>query len=398
MKNAKKLLASALAACALVTSGGSSVLAAEEVAVNFSKSVALTDMLAGKDGEKNVMFSPTSLNFALGMLCEGAKGTTKEALNAYLGTAEFSEIAADYMEKLPDYNSDDEVQFGYKQKLKIANALWADQKKALKPDFLDRVTGKYKAGLKNADFSRPEQVCDMINEWSDENTEHLIPKIVSPDDVTGADLVLTNSLYFEAPWAKEAWTEMEEPEKFYGFTEEEDVKYMETSGNQYYENEKATAFSRAYQNGIQFMGILPKEEGEFTLEELNIDSLLHSEPEYTRVDCVMPAELNFETTSYLKEQLTELGLGNVFSDEADFSGISDVPSLVSEIIQKTKIELDKNGTKAAAVTAIIEECAMELEEEPEVIKEVVLNRPFAFLIYDERNKEVLFMGKIAVPH
>ena len=151
---------------------------------------------------------------------------------------------------------------------------------------------------------------------------------------------------------------------------------MTCAGDRYYENDKATAFDREYANGLSFVGILPVDEGDFTLEDLDIGGLLKSQPEYDEVQCKMPK------------------LDNIFSSNADFSGIADKNVNVDTILQKTKLELDENGTKAAAVTAVIMECMSAVEEKEPVIKNVELTRPFAFLIYDRSNNEILFMGKV----
>ena len=105
-------------------------------------------------------------------------------------------------------------------------------------------------------------------------------------------------------------------------------------------------------------------------------------------------KLDFETTAILNDILSSLGLDNIFSSNADFSGIADKNVIVDTILQKTKLELDENGTKAAAVTAVIMECMSAVEEKEPVIKNVELTRPFAFLIYDRSNDEILFMGKV----
>ena len=127
---------------------------------------------------------------------------------------------------------------------------------------------------------------------------------------------------------------------------------------------------------------MPNEEGDFTLEDLDIESLLKSKPEYDEVDCKMP-KLNFETSATLNDMLSDLGLENIFSNDADFSGIAD---------KNTKVS-DENGTKAAAVTAAVMECMSAMAPDP-VVKSVELTRPFAFLIFDEMNNEILFMGKV----
>ena len=356
----------------------------------LQNSVKLIDMLSTEASGKNIMFSPTSLNFALGMIAEGAKGETKEVLSAYLGTSDFASYAKEYLDKIQAYNTEDES-YGYQSKVKIADAVWMDDGLTLQEKFKNTVSNSFGAEVKAVDFSATEETCDIINSWCDKNTEGLIPKIITPDlinDNTG--LCLTNSLYFESGWSGEPWNVSDTEENFGKI---EKTKYMTCTGNQYYENDKSTAFGRDYANGLSFIGILPYDEGDFTLEDLDISGLLKSNPEYDAVDCKMP-KLNFETSTVLNDMLSNLGLDNIFSSNADFSGIADQNVNVDTILQKTKLELDENGTKAAAVTAVTMECMSAAVEDDPIIKTVELTRPFAFLIYDRNNDEVLFIGKV----
>ena len=356
----------------------------------LQNSVKMTDKISAEDSGKNIMFSPTSLNFALGMIAEGAKGETKEALSAYLGTNDFASYAKEYLDKIQAYNTEDES-YGYQSKVKIADAVWVDDGLTLQEKFKNTVSDSFGAEVEAVDFSAEEETCDIINSWCDKNTEGLIPKIITPDlinDNTG--LCLTNSLYFESGWSGEPWNVSDTEETF---GENEKTKYMTCTGDQYYENDKATAFGRDYANGLSFIGILPNDEGDFTLEDLDIGGLLKSNPEYDEVDCKMP-KLNFETSTVLNDMLSSLGLDNIFSSNADFSGIADQNVNVDTILQKTKLELDENGTKAAAVTAVTMECMSAAVEDEPIIKTVELTRPFAFLIYDRNNDEVLFIGKV----
>ena len=356
----------------------------------LQNSVKMTDRISAAADGKNIMFSPTSLNFALGMIAEGAKGETKKVLGDYLGTDDFASYAKDYMDKIKEYNTEDE-NYGYKSKLKIADAVWADDELTLQEKFRNTVSDSFGAEVENVDFSAAEKTCGIINSWCDKNTEGLIPEIITPDlisDSTG--LCLTNSLYFESGWSGEPWNVSDTEENFGKI---EKTKYMTCTGDQYYENDKSTAFGRDYANGLSFIGILPNDEGDFTLEDLDISGLLKSNPEYDAVDCKMP-KLNFETSAVLNDMLSNLGLDNIFSSNADFSGIADQNVNVDTILQKTKLELDENGTKAAAVTAVIMECMSAAEEDEPIIKTVELTRPFAFLIYDSSNDEILFMGKV----
>lgn len=367
--------------------------ATDEVAIDkiiaIENSVKLTDKIAAENRNKNIMLSPTSLNFALGMIAEGAKGETKEALKEYLGTDDFAAYAKQYMENIKKYNSDEE-NYGYKSKLKIADAVWADDDLKLQDAFKKSVSSNFSAKVENLDFSNTDKTCKRINKWCDKNTEGMIPKIITPDTISkDTELCLTNSLYFESGWSGDPWTVSNKKEKF---GDKEKTKYMTCAGDRYYENDKATAFGRNYANGLSFIGILPNEEGDFTLEDLDIESLLKSEPEYDEVDCKMP-KLNFETSAILNDMLSDIGLKNIFSNDADFSGIADKNTKVSTILQKTKLELDKNGTKAAAVTMAVMERMSAMAPDP-VVKSVELTRPFAFLIFDEMNNEILFMGKV----
>ena len=381
------------------TAAASEILTSDEYMQNeaninktkaLQNSVKMTDLLSAEASGKNIMFSPTSLNFALGMIAEGAKGETKEILDDYLGTNDFAAYAKEYLDKIKAYNTEDES-YGYQSKVKIADAVWVDNGLTLQEKFKNTVSDSFGAEVEAVDFSAAEKTCDVINSWCDKNTEGLIPKIITPDlinDNTG--LCLTNSLYFESGWNGEPWNVSDTEESF---GKKEKTKYMTCTGDRYYENDKATAFGRDYANGLSFIGILPNDEGNFNLEDLDIGGLLKSNPEYDEVDCKMP-KLNFETSTVLNDMLSSLGLDNLFSSNADFSGIADQNVNVDTILQKTKLELDENGTKAAAVTAVTMECMSATVEKEPIIKTVELTRPFAFLIYDRSNDEILFIGKV----
>ena len=349
----------------------------------IDKSAEIVDYIADNG---NAVYSPTSLNYALGMLMEGAKSDTQEELIKFYGP-ELQENLKTYLRCVESFNIGDKEE---KSKLEIADAVWIDQNLGLKEEYKKAVEDGYQASVESLDFEDSEGSSKKINEWCNEKTEGLIPKIITPDSITpDTGLCLTNSIYFESAWNGDPWNVSEEKEVF---GEDEETNYMVSSGDAYYENNQAIAFGRSYNNGLQFVGILPKVQGNFTLKDLDIYSLLKSTPEYDEVKCKMP-KLNIETSASLTDILNEMGLDNIFSSDADFSGISDQPTHVGSILQKTKLELDENGTRAAAVTAIMVE-TMAMPPADPIVKEVDLNRPFAFLIYDSSNEEVLFLGKV----
>lgn len=363
---------------------------------NVENSILLFDKISAK--LENSMFSPLSLDMALGLLQAGAKGSSGKELEAYLGTDSYADFAEGYMEKVSEkYNSRERV-YGdkyFNNCFEIANSLWADNALPLKPEYRDGVSEKFGAEIRNLDFNNKEETLKSINGWVNDKTHELIPSVLNDyDEDTVAMLV--NTVYFESNW----WDEWDFEESYKqtftlldGSTKE--MPFMRNLFHAYYENEAATAFSAGYRNGMRFIGILPKNEGDFTLSELNIPSLLESESYDYQVRARMP-RLNYETNIPLTEMLKEMGLKVIFSAEnADFSGISEQPLFVSNVLQKTKLELDEYGTKAASVTMIAADSAGSPGEDR--IKEVFLNRPFAFLIYDESENRIVFIGKVTNP-
>lgn len=363
---------------------------------NTINSAIITDMIAEANAGANVMYSPTSLNLALGLAGEGASGEGRELINTFLGTDNYADRAQQLMNGFADYNFEDEYE-GYSCKLEVANALWVDKRIKLNKEFESVASAKYQAKAGEVDFSDAQNACAKINEWANDNTHGLIPAIVDPSVINpDTRLCITNSLYFESAWSEEWNLSPNEADftLFDGSTQQ--INYISSEGGAYYENEYATAFSCSYINGIKFIGILPKAEGEFTLEGLDIDSLLASKNyNHDELYYKMP-RLNFETSNSLNDAFKAIGMGKLFGEGAGFDGIAQDDNLfISSIIQKTKLELDQYGTKAAAVTAIMMDCetATMIEEDP-IVRRVYLDRPFAFLIYDEENAEILFMGKV----
>ena len=139
---------------------------------NMDMSIQTVDKIAEMLSGKNIMFSPTSLNFALGMLQSGAEGKSKDVLSDYLGTDDFASYAKSYMERIQDFNTNDEAN-DYQTKLSIANAVWVDDQIALKDEFEDAVSEDFSATIENLDFSKAEKACKIINDWCDEKTEPL---------------------------------------------------------------------------------------------------------------------------------------------------------------------------------------------------------------------------------
>lgn len=365
---------------------------------NVLNSVRVFDTMC--EDKTQAMFSPLSLNMCLGMLEAGAAGSSKTALDSYLGNKDFAAFAADYLAHAKDFNYEQTFEeYGkYKNVFELANSLWANKDKPFNEDYKNKVASNFGAELSNIDFSKSKTAVDTINSWVNDKTHKMIPKLLTPDNVTeDTAAVLVNTVYFESAWNNK-WTVPAEKEKFTnadGSTV--DTELMINGGDCYYENENAAAFGCGYKNGMRFIGILPKKDGDFTLESLDLSSLLKSRSYEYDVSAKMP-KLNFESSFPLTDALKAAGLSDIFdAAKADFTpmqGSADEDFYVSEVIQKTKLELDDEGTRAAAATAAIVRDTAILEPEEREKKDVFLNRPFAFLIYDETADQIVFMGKI----
>ena len=167
---------------------------------------------------------------------------------------------------------------------------------------------------------------------------------------------------------------------------------MHSTESAYLENENAIGFIKNYYDGYAFVGILPKNEGNFNLTDLDIENLIASKTYDYDVNIGLP-KFKIEYDTSLVQALQQFGVRDAFIPEiADFSGIAK-DLFITDIIHKTYISVDEIGTEAAAVTAITMDNATAMPEQKEE-KDVILDRPFAFAIIDLENNTIFFSGKI----
>lgn len=350
-----------------------------------------------KEQPGNVLVSPLSLNVALGMATEGASGETAKELYRYLGSEDYADWVDEYMSYAERLKASGDGRGGYSFNYKLANSIWVKKDEKLLKDYQKLVEKKFRAEAENVDFvGDADKTAKKINSWCDKHTEGLIKEVVNPSMFT-PDLmaILVNSVYFESPWVKEWYQNQHSFTDLQGNKKEQDMLF--DTLDTYYENDYATAFSKNYYNGFQFIGILPKAEGDFNLGDLDLKSLLESKTYEYDVKAIMP-QLNFETkTEAVIDVLKAQGVYRAFDEHSAefYRMIEDEPLFISKIIQKCKIELDKDGTRAAAVTAIfMEKATAVMDPKVKEVKEVYLDRPFAFLIYDSQKDQIVFAGKV----
>ena len=353
-------------------------------------SLLLQKMREEKPGE-NLLISPLSVLTALTMTANGAAGETLTQMEQVLGGGlkreDLNAYLAGWYQKLAA--SEDLT-------LSFANAIWFkdDPELVVKDSFLQTNVDHFTAAIRRAPFN--QETLRDINQWTDANTHHMIPKVLetlSPDDV----MVLLNALALEAKWVK-PYEENEINPKA-PFTAENgtlrEVARMQQVLSHYLSDESCRGFRKEYVGGYSFVALLPDEGillkdfiASLSAEKL---SRLLATQESTAVYAGLP-KFSYDFGTDLADALMALGMPLPFT-AADFSGISEsVPLSIGKVIHKTHIDVDSEGTRAAAVTAVtIRKNGMPFVPNQ---KEVVLDRPFIYLILDQ-NDIPLFMGAVS---
>ena len=376
-------------------------------AIQLANSACLLDKLY-ENKKDNVLISPMSLNMALGMIENGAGGATKEALDKFLGTTDFNSTAKSIMDRyygdLEDIKATHEAtESGWHEPvsaMNVSDSVWVSDKRTIVPSFKDKVEDIYKAEVSSINTDDAKGSADKINNWCSDHTAGLIPQIINERHITpDTSMILVNTVYFNSSW-REEWYPKEG-----SFTDvsgdKKDMEVIRNEVNSYYENDQATAFGMNYLNGLEFIGIIPQKEGDFNISDIDIRGLLDSDmsDEYDEIYGEMP-RLKYETDNdILKNTLSDLGLSVIFDPvKAEFPNIveKDPNTWVDDVIQKCTIDLDEYGTEASAATAVMTELSgmAAMPERPKKIAEVILDRPFMYVIIDPTTEQIVFMGKV----
>ncbi|GLG98763.1 Serine protease inhibitor 77Ba [Gryllus bimaculatus] len=276
--------------------------------------------------------------------------------------------------------------------------LFAERNFRLQDGFRRVATGSYKAGAGELDFrSNPEGSRAVINRWTEQYTEGRIKELFEPGIITEETvLVLANAIYFKAGWFKPFQTEDTRLQPFY-VSDRSLINVPTMFGMfQMYYGEipalDAKAVKLEYNEDNMDMTILvPNTPSglsrlEAGLGQLNLADLT---PEYAEVHLSIP-KFKIESNHRLKGKLEQLGIVDVFTLAADLSNMADPGLYVSDIVQKTFIGVDENGTEAAVATG--QNFFLRTSFARRYVK---ADRPFLFLIH--RKNVTLFMGRVVQP-
>ena len=364
------------------------------------------DLLRGtrdQTGEP-ALVSPLSAALALSMAANGADGDTLEQFEAVLsGGAGLDVLNALCQDLTADYQS-----LGGSTECSIANSLWVDPEGMIREDFIGRCGGIFDAQVIQAQLSDPG-IVPALNGWVSDHTDGMIPEIVSEPFPEEAAALLVNALYLKNTWAAEFDPNQTMERTFtHGDGSEERMDFLRHFDRElpYLETEDSVGALLPYDDGrLAFFALMPRlypDSPDFEawlagLDGAELGRLVRDSRD--RADFFLRLSLpkfEAEWTGELKDALTALGLELAFDDtgRADFSRLGDNPYgyYLSQVIHATKLEVNEEGTKAAAAT-VVEPTAGSAAppEEPQGI-ELDFDRPFLYGIVDLENGVPLFLG------
>lgn len=354
----------------------------------------------------NLFFSPESISTAFAMTYAGAHGqTAAEMAHVFHFTLPPERLHPAIGALLAGMNAPHQ---GYS--LSVADALWAEKDENFLPAYLKLVETNYGAGFHPVDFkTAPDSVRATINQWVEKQTNNKIQNLLGPGTVTPLSrLILTNAIYFKAAWADQFNKSATENKDFHlSASRTIQAPTMYNSGGYYYlKGPSFQALLLPYEKDEISMLILlpdsvdglPALERSLTAENLEKWSTALS---YQHEVIVYLPSFKITQQFELNSTLESLGMTTAFdANSADFSAMTGDKSLhISAAIHKAYIDVDENGTEAAAATAVIVAMATAMPSRipPPPPIYFTVDHPFLFLIRDNASGAILFMGRVTDP-
>jgi serpin B len=354
-----------------------------------------------KTEEGNVFFSPFSISTALAMTYAGADSTTademQKAMHFGSNTEEFHASYGAYLRQLNE-NADGNIQ------LRIANRLWGEQSYALKKSFLDMNMQAYNSPLMQVDFMyQPDASRKEINNWVADKTEQRIKDLLPEASITtDTRLVLTNAIYFKGDWLYKFDKKKTKEQTFYladGTTKKTPFMNFEGAFN-FYGNGEYKMIQLPYKGEKHSMVVvLPNDP-----EKLDAIEKTFSAEDFAPLDYQYKPEVILSLPKFkitiplgLNGPLQNLGIKTAFTSHADFSNMTEQNNfMISDVFHKAFIEIDEEGTEAAAATAVVVVQTSSIAKPPKP-EEFIADHPFLFYIIDNETMAILFMGRIMEP-
>ncbi|KAL5718046.1 hypothetical protein ACHQM5_010985 [Ranunculus cassubicifolius] len=362
------------------------------------------------DRDKNFVYSPCSIQLALSLVANGAIGSTSQVLLKFLEADNHQQLksrASKLISALTRSNNEG-------VKLSFVGGVWVDESMKLTQNFNADAETIYKAKAEEVDFKKnAKEMITTVNQWAAECTNGLIDSLL-PEGSIDEDtrVVLANALYFKGKWSCPFEKKITRDSKFYlqggGSLK---VPFMSNySERQYIETFNTLKVLRLPYKGtsLSMYILLPNERDglgslveEVTSNSLSFGEYTSSMKKYVRVGRfrVPKFKINYEFEA--SDVLKAMGLGLCFSDDAKFNEMVVNGGIkVDKVYHKSHIEVEEEGTEAAASTAVVMRslgCCAPYRPPPEIPVDFVADHPFIYVVKDDMNGMVLFMGHVVNP-
>ena len=350
--------------------------------------------------EQNIFMSPFSLMSALAMVYAGAKGNTATEMKEVMKLTELPD--EDFHSTFKDFLSTLFINEEVKYIITVANKLYAQQGYMICPEFTDTIKKYYDSEVETCDFTKSNVCKATINEWVEAQTGNKIKNAIPAIDKL-TRMIVVNAIYFKGTWMTKFCPEKTTKEMFYvNENDAVEVDMMNQSGT-FKENIDITLGVRVvelpYVEECLSMFIFIQYEKKYKLSELEAE--LTTPGKLTQLmDGIYPSSLDLRLPRFKVEHqfssqdmLAALGMRDLFNPiKANLGGISGTENMfISEVTQKAYIEVNEEGSEAAAAS---EFCGEDLGGN----LEVVVNHPFLFIIKDNKSGAILFMGRVNNPN
>ncbi|MBN1391756.1 MAG: serpin family protein [Sedimentisphaerales bacterium] len=377
----------------------------EEIIVQGNNAFAAELYAKLRAQEGNLFFSPYSVSAALAMTYTGARGETEKQMADVLhfpsqGTEGQEQFHQAFGTIIKDLNA----RGGQgKYELVVANALWGQKGYEFLEGFLRSVGENYDGQLNNVDFAGDtESARKTINTWVEQKTRDKIKDLI-PQGVLNqlTRLVLTNAIYFKGNWARQFEKEKtkDAPFTLIGGEKVNTPMMNQTDRFSYMEMEDFQGLELPYvDNELSMILFLPKQtDGLAELEKkLTAENLSQWQAKLRKREVIVSVPKFKETCQFsMADMLKQLGMMDAFTATADFSGMNSKKELfISEVIHKAFVEVNEEGTEAAAATGVVVGVTSVGPKETPVFR---ADHPFLFLIRDNNSGSILFMGRVMSP-
>ena len=359
-------------------------------AIDANNKFALDFYFQINESSENIFFSPWSISTAFAILQEGAGGNTSEQIREVFGFSAYSSQRQSGFKTINEnLNASDD-----KYLLSIANSLWLAHGFSPYPEFVAVAKNNYESYVQEIDFQKDG--VSIINAWVDEKTKKKIPELFVPGSLDSAVFAIANAIYFKGTWDNQFDPEKTQNAEFWRTNDsavQVPMMYMHQSKQQIAFLDEVQLLELPYDGGkLSMLVLLPDEiDGLDKLESvISVEKIKEWKKELRdrSVVVIMP-KFKLEADYELIPELQSMGISDLFGSSSDLGGISDLPLFVGEAVHKAVVEVNEEGTEAAAATGI----GGFMGGPPSF----VADHPFMFIIQDNETGNILFMGRVTDP-